>query len=214
MRESIVSKGRNPASRFAAAGLLVAVLLVAQSAHAILQSADLITVGDGLITFDTDTNLEWLDVTETVGLSYNDIVLGGAGGYTALGFVFANETQVATLWANAGIVDTTGAPGTVLNRPGVDLLLGMMGCTFNCGGNQGHQAQSEFDPAQAALLNPLLQQAGGGVGIADLVSFTNNDRDFSSATLGNYLVRPVPEPTTALLMIGGLVGLVWVGRRA
>jgi len=213
MSLSVLSQRGNAGIRLAAVGLLAGVLLVAQSAHAILVGVDLFAVGDELITLDTDTGLEWLDLTETVGLSYNDIVIGGAGGYTGMGFVFADETQVATLWANAGVVDTTGN-STVLNRPGVDLLLAMMGCTFNCAGNQGHQAQSEFDPVQANLASPFVQQTGGGEAEAHIAPGFMTSRSFSDPVVGNYLVRPVPEPGTALLMLGGLVGLTWVGRRA
>lgn len=37
------------------------------------------------ITFDTDTGLSWLDVTESVGLSYADVE-AGAGGFVTEGW--------------------------------------------------------------------------------------------------------------------------------
>ncbi len=48
-----------------------ATLLVSGSpAYAALVEQDLFTAGDGLLTLDTDTNLEWLDVTETLGQAF------------------------------------------------------------------------------------------------------------------------------------------------
>ena len=44
---------------------------------ATLISTDLIEgSGDGLLTFDTETLLEWLDLTETTNQSYNDVMAG------------------------------------------------------------------------------------------------------------------------------------------
>ena len=45
-------------------------------------------IDNGNTTLDTDTGLEWLDVTLTQGESYNSIV-GGFGGYAALGYTHA-----------------------------------------------------------------------------------------------------------------------------
>ena len=47
---------------------------------ALLQQDLVPASGDSLITFDTDTNLEWLSLTKTVNLSISD-VRNGTGGY-------------------------------------------------------------------------------------------------------------------------------------
>ena len=57
-------------------GLLVATLGFVQPASAALIEQDLFTSGDGLITLDTSTGLEWLDVTETLGQTYNAVAAG------------------------------------------------------------------------------------------------------------------------------------------
>ncbi|WHZ14433.1 MAG: hypothetical protein OJF52_001271 [Nitrospira sp.] len=59
--------------------------------------------GDQLITLDTQTNLEWLNLTATANLSYLE-VLGGAGGYTTTyGFRYATGAEIALLLQHAGI---------------------------------------------------------------------------------------------------------------
>lgn len=90
--------------------IVLCLLLLLQpinTSRATLVSMDLFTPGDKLLTLDTDTNLEWLDLTLTVGQTY-DTVAGGFGTYTtALGFSFANVTQVGQLYTNAGFTDQT-----------------------------------------------------------------------------------------------------------
>jgi hypothetical protein len=189
------------------------VLLLAAPAGAALIAQDLFAPGDELITLDTDTNLKWLDLTATLNLSYDDII-AGAGGFIAAGFGYATTPQVETLWTNAGVVDTSGAM-IVGNRAAVDLLLGLMGCTSSCGsGNDVAQGQAEFNPAQVELNGPFLQLGGGGLARADIDPGFTQTRDFASPTLGNYLVRPAPEPSTGLLVGGGLLALGFSRRRS
>lgn len=76
-------------------GLLLGMLT--KPASAVLISTDLLTAGDGLLTLDTATGLEWLDLTQTVGQSYNSVFAGFGGYTTTQGFGFANTTQVSQL---------------------------------------------------------------------------------------------------------------------
>jgi hypothetical protein len=45
-----------------------------------LSQRDLENTGDGLISYDEATQLEWLDLTLTVNISYDEII-GGYGNY-------------------------------------------------------------------------------------------------------------------------------------
>ena len=56
-------------------------LLFALPAGATLQVVDLFAPGDGLLTRESDTGLDWLDPTTTQNQSYNSIATG-AGGWT------------------------------------------------------------------------------------------------------------------------------------
>jgi hypothetical protein len=61
--------------------LLLAALFAVQGVvdASLLSAHDLDTPGDKLLTFDSKSGLEWLDVPLTLGLSPNQ-VLSGAGG--------------------------------------------------------------------------------------------------------------------------------------
>lgn len=56
-------------------------------------------IDQGNITHDTVSHLEWLDLTETLGLSYEDIA-AGAGGFLADGWSFATTADVCGLLAH------------------------------------------------------------------------------------------------------------------
>lgn len=60
-------------------GMVAATLALSQPAQASLLSVDLFATGDGLLTLDTSTQFEWLDLTATEGLSYDEVVAGADG---------------------------------------------------------------------------------------------------------------------------------------
>jgi hypothetical protein len=51
--------------------IAVALLLSATSTQAALVETDWTNTGDALATLDTDTGIEWLDLTQTLGMSIN-----------------------------------------------------------------------------------------------------------------------------------------------
>lgn len=75
-------------------------LMVPHVGIAALVERDLYAPGDGLITYDTETNLEWLDLSQTVGMSYGEIQnrTGALAGWS-----WANASTLETLRINAGI---------------------------------------------------------------------------------------------------------------
>lgn len=96
--------------------------------------------GDQLLTLDTDTNLQWLNLTVTAGRSYNE-VMGGFGGFaTAHGFQYADGAQISTLCSHAGITKgmtepaLTPSPNDAKNHQGIQTLQDLMnGKTFHAG---------------------------------------------------------------------------------
>lgn len=74
-----------------------------QVAHAGIVERDWKNPGDGLLTFDDSNNREWLDLTETQGMSIADVTskLGPIGDYA--GFVHASANDVLGLATSAGV---------------------------------------------------------------------------------------------------------------
>jgi len=59
------------------------------------------------ITLDSDTNLEWLDVTETRGLSYQQVSSMLGSGQLYEGWRYASVSEFETLVSNFGYVSAT-----------------------------------------------------------------------------------------------------------
>lgn len=83
--------------------LALAGLTLSLSANAAIVSIDS-SFGADTITRDTATGLDWLDVTETLNLSYNEVTaqLGSGGAFE--GYRYATEAELGTLISNFGYV--------------------------------------------------------------------------------------------------------------
>ena len=192
-------------------------LLFSLPAPAALIAHDLLAPGDALMTYDSDTNLEWLDLTLTKNQSYTGVEASIY--FTNHGFRHATTDEVTTLFENAG--GTVNTPFNAANLAPAQLLLGLMGCTDTaafCGagpvGTGSGWAQNLADLTLAYTPSYAVTQLGtlgrfvtpgGSGGFGTKVS-----------TTGNYLVRvfvPVPEPGTALLLGLGFAAVAIRARR-
>ena len=84
---------------------LAAMLVVGNTgvSSASLIEVDFRTPGDGLLTLDTSTGLEWLDVIASENLSYNDVINGvGNDWLNGQGFRYANTDEVDLFFRHAG----------------------------------------------------------------------------------------------------------------
>jgi hypothetical protein len=218
----------------AKAFLIGAALLLSasQTNAATLISADLNSAGDGLVTIDKSTSLEWLDLTATVGETRSQVL---ASAYITQGFRYATQDEVNQLWLDAG---ATGAfVGNNLLQSNVApaaQLLDLMGCTSSYNTNvigcivpEGGINTQEWNigfygsgPTDAGLVDIL---AGvpqlfppGGAGSFDL-GFGADPSILSRPDVGSYLVREVvsgvPEPSVWAMMILGF-GFVGAALRA
>lgn len=75
----------------------MALSLMAMSANAELVQGDLSTNGDSLVTYDTESGLEWLSVTETLGMTYDAVEAEMVAGGQFEGWRLANENEVLDL---------------------------------------------------------------------------------------------------------------------
>lgn len=162
-------------------------------------SAALVDNGNSMI--DSGTGLEWLDLTETQGLSWNQ---AEASIYvTAQGFVHADAAQVTTLFLNAGFLTTDNVNNTA-NDPAAALLLSTMGCTQFCGTN--FETGRGFADNGAFKTRPNYHAGPLGAGAA-VISLQTNNLDLVDTTAGHFLVRAVPVPA-AVWLFGSALGLL------
>ena len=225
---------RPPSRRLPLRISLAAGLFLSAKAHAVLVETDLFEAGDGLVTRDTDSSLDWLDATATLdpsacpptcpGLypSFNEI-LGAAGGWAAAGWRHATLTEVCDLFITEGIasavcdtiisVDST-VPADIARVVNLEALLGV-----TSGGGPG-DSQANTDG--------LFDDDGGSIadfaGVAGLrVKIPPNEvriRTFSDDTpvdetsdaVGHMLVRAVPVPTREALGLSALVAVAALRR--
>ena len=113
---------------------------------------------------------------------------------------------------NAGVAANEGT-GTILGFDSATTATGCVGCTITLGSVVFHvaapiDADGPNDVRLAVLPNgvdDIVSAAGGSSGGA-----------LTTASFGNAEIAgaAVPEPTTALLVVGGLLGLGYAGRRS
>lgn len=165
-------------------------------------------VDNGNSMIDTGTGLQWLDLTETLGDSWN--TAEASTFVTVDGYVHATETQVETLFLNAGFL-TTNNVNNPLNNPAAADLLAFLGCTQFCGTvNATGRGFADWDGTQT--VRPNYHTSGLGAGAAT-ISLFSSDKDLEDITAGHFLVKPVPVPAAVWLFGSGLLGLVGMARR-
>ncbi|MEM7411020.1 MAG: PEP-CTERM sorting domain-containing protein [Myxococcota bacterium] len=194
----------------------MALLLAVAPSHAALISVDVLAPGDGLGTLEEESGLVWLDLSETTNLS-TDAVLGGAGGWIPGGWRYASASEVCGLFErNLAVPSPCPEPvGILFFEPlldEVDQFLDLFGLT------------NELFGEYTAGYFPTPGPSGKTVGLAlvgdrvtaqryvpesnDLgifaVSVRQRFSDEAQRDFGHFLVRAVPEPSTALLLAAGL----------
>jgi len=175
-------------------------------------SAQAALVDNGNSLIDTATNLEWLDLTQTLGQTVNQAL--SSSFVTVDGYAYATTAQVTTLFANAGFV--TGVSITdPQNDPAAALLLGGLGCTQFCPPPNDTNATGRGWADDGALnYRPFYSNSGNGA-IYAINSLGNASEDVAVTTVGVYLVRTVVPVPAAVWLFGSALGLLgWMRRKA
>lgn len=175
-------------------------------------------VDQGANTLDTATNLQWLDLSASGGLSYNQVAAQFGSGGQFEGYRFATRAEVLTLFGDAGIPDVdVGFGGTAANKAPVTALMALMDADL-----WGlHDGNGEFGYFWTAGLGTGLLWSPPG-NDAEATSGPNRiaapNGDFAISYLGSALVRDaatnIPEPGGLGLVGAALLVLVGASRRS
>jgi hypothetical protein len=184
-------------------------------------------IDQGVTTLDTATNLEWLDLTESTGRSFDDVGSHFGGGGDFAGWRHANTAEVSALFTSQGF-----APGydSSPTTAAMFLLIQLFGETalLPSGSNVQAAAFGLYDDSATGTL-PL-----AGIAVLEQIYFTSgplasvershvvDDNVPTNAALpiyGHWLVRSaatteIPAPGALAIFAIGLAGMAAIRQRA
>jgi len=188
-------------------------LLAATPSAAAFLEVDLDSPGDAKITRDTVGGLDWLDVTETLGVSMND-VLAGSGGWVSGGWRYATLDDVCEMLTRLFDTAPTQLPctffvGTFLVHDASEFF--QLFGTGDTGSEPGcaplHLTQAYFMDDNPSVPFQGLAVVGGAVpppcpSFPTSASATPDSADPTNpnglfGTYGSFLVRDSPAPVPA-----------------
>lgn len=194
-----------------------------------LSERDWSNTGDGLLTYDSSTGLEWLDLTVTLG---NSILDTEALSFYGSQFRWATHTEIDDLLdsvilgsgARQSFVASSVANVTqFINLLGGYLEINSAGTTFQMDRyyTQAVSRMAQVSPGMYGLGIAMLQRYPNYVLYRDM-AYANDPSNYSccwseggsNPRTGSWLVRTtnVPEPETFMLFIIGFGGLAF-GRK-
>lgn len=199
-----------------------AVTMCATSANAALIVRDLHTNGDGLLTYDTVSGLEWLDLSVSLGRAPLSVLS------TYTDFRMATRGEVETLLFDAGIPYAHMSTNTVYadDLDAGHLLRDTIGVTVSAFNGAVQQIHGRFtrptnDRYDLYFLEIRTPPAGFPGTLANFVQIGNTFSGWQS-NHADFLVRtglpegpsPVPEPGSLIMGSLGLIGIGILRRRA
>lgn len=182
----------------------------------------------GIHTLDTETGLEWLDLSATYTRSYNSVVDNLRPGGLYDGYRYANRSEVTNFFLDAGL--TFGADYNNPDRRNFDryvVFQNLVGITFeytpaNNFGLVGADTAAIFSGdlphtfgyslVEAIDYSRAFTQDGArGYSTATIIDPVNYPGNGFATSWGSWLVKnsaQVPEPTTFFLFLAGAIALM------
>ena len=204
------------------------ILVTSNSVNAEIISVDWQTAGDNLITRDTSTGLEWLDISVTRGLGVTyDVIPGLEQGQRFEGWRLATAAELGSFFDAFGGDSNHYYDGLSTQNNGLfdriapfwgDAWCEHTGCETGDGWTSAVIAGQDTDSPQwvASIVDDITNDLFLSV---DYIKFNNFDfstyLDAEGGT-GTALVRDistVPVPAAAWLFGSGLMGLIAISRR-
>ena len=175
-------------------------------------------IDNGTITTDDRTGLEWLDLTDTVGMSYDQVTAQMIDGGSLAGWSYATSSQIASFFdsaggngiytgwstANNGVVDRIAALWGFTNpTPGTDHAR-FLQAKVNTEGRHVYGWLSDTIATSESTLSDYM-----------ILEYGDWPDDQYQAFQASALVRTsvVPLPSAVWLFGSGLLGLIGVARR-
>ena len=191
--------------------------------NAAIISTDWRFAGDNLITQDTDSGLEWLDLTVTDGLSYYDVVVLMDDGGSLHGWRYATRAEVGGLWDAFG-GDSNHYSGLSTQNNGLFKAMapfvGDLYCEVNvCTPGDGETFWITGDREIINFTNinwwSVSRDSTPTEDVFSLSALTMGSAS-TNTYAGSALVRDisaVPIPAALWLFGSGLLGLIGIARR-
>jgi hypothetical protein len=186
-------------------------------------------IDHGSYTTDPISGLDWLDLTATRGLSYDDVSAQMGAGQQFEGWRFANRAVVNQFWINAGGTGPfTGLASGATNWVGQ--LQSLWGKTYpfvytvNGYNVQGSIAMTH-DPSPTCMTCNLTVYLLDNIDVSDsslgdyaeIIQLNEAYRWQGQIPIGHALMRdtaaPIPEPATLPMFAVGLAAAIAFARR-